>query len=91
MARFSHFKWFNTSPESIRLAVMLCVRTPLSLRNLEDLLQERRLVTVAIANKTAHGVGVAGEGRMLQSRTGYLKAGGYDCDRHRRKEMQGQK
>ena len=37
----SPFKWFKTSPEIIRLAVMLYVRFPLSLRNVEDLLHER--------------------------------------------------
>ena len=35
------FKYFNSSPEVIRLAVMLYVRYPLSLRNVEDLLAER--------------------------------------------------
>nr|WP_072902628.1 IS6 family transposase [Cognatiyoonia sediminum] len=35
------FKHFKTSPEVIRLAVMLYVRFPLSLRNVEDLLHER--------------------------------------------------
>ena len=35
------FKWFKTSPELIRLTVMLYVRFPLSLRNVEDLLRER--------------------------------------------------
>ena len=35
------FRYFNSSPEVIRLAVMLCVRFPLSLRNVEDLLFER--------------------------------------------------
>ena len=35
------FKWFKTSPEIIRLAVMLYVRFTLSLRNVEDLLHER--------------------------------------------------
>ena len=35
------FKYFKTSPEIIRLAVMLYVRFPLSLRNVEDLLHER--------------------------------------------------
>jgi hypothetical protein len=34
-------KWFKTGPEIIRLAVMLHVRFPLSLRNFEDLLHER--------------------------------------------------
>ena len=41
MTRPSPFKWFKTSPKVIRLAVMLYVRFPLSLRNLEDLLHER--------------------------------------------------
>ena len=35
------FKYFKTSPEIIRLAVMMCVRFPLSLRQVEDLLHER--------------------------------------------------
>lgn len=37
----SAFRYFNSSPEIIRLAVMLYVRFPLSLRNVEDLLFER--------------------------------------------------
>ena len=35
------FKYFKTSPEIIRLAVMMYIRFPLSLRNVEDLLHER--------------------------------------------------
>ena len=35
------FKYFKTSPQIIRLAVMMYVRYPLSLRNVEDLLRER--------------------------------------------------
>ena len=41
MTKSSPFKWFKTSPEIIRLAVMLYVRFPLSLCNVEDLLHER--------------------------------------------------
>ena len=37
----SIFRYFKTSPEVIRLAVMMYVRFPLSLRNVEDLLHER--------------------------------------------------
>lgn len=37
----SPFRYFKTSPEIIRLAVMLYIRFPLSLRNVEDLLHER--------------------------------------------------
>jgi putative transposase len=35
------FRWFDSSPEVIRLVVMMYVRFPLSLRNVEDLLFER--------------------------------------------------
>jgi len=35
------FRYFKTSPEIIRLAVMMYVRFPLSLRQVEDLLHER--------------------------------------------------
>jgi putative transposase len=35
------FRYFNSSPEVIRLVVMKYVRFPLSLRNVEDLLAER--------------------------------------------------
>jgi len=41
MTKHSPFRYFKTSPEVIRLAVMLYVRFPLSLRNVEDLLHER--------------------------------------------------
>ena len=41
MTKRSPFKYFKTSSEIIRLAVMLYVRFPLSLRNVEDLLHER--------------------------------------------------
>jgi putative transposase len=41
MKKHSPFRYFKTSPEIIRLAVMLYVRFPLSLRNVEDILHER--------------------------------------------------
>jgi putative transposase len=37
----SPFRYFNSSPEVIRLTVMMYVRYPLSLRQVEDLLHER--------------------------------------------------
>ena len=37
----SPFRYFNSSPDVIRLVVMMYVRFPLSLRNVEDLLFER--------------------------------------------------
>ena len=44
------FKYFKTSPQIIRLAVMMYVRYPLSLRNVEDLLHERG---IEISHETA--------------------------------------
>ena len=41
MQKRSPFRYFKTSPEIIRLAVMLYIRFSLSLRNVEDLLHER--------------------------------------------------
>jgi len=41
MSKSSPFKGFHSSPDVIRLAVMMYVRFPLSLRNVEDLLHER--------------------------------------------------
>lgn len=37
----SPFRYFNSSPEVIRLVVIMYVRFPLRLRNVEDLLAER--------------------------------------------------
>lgn len=44
------FRYFNKSPEVIRLAVMMYLRFPLSLRQVEDLLYER-----GIANRQRCG------------------------------------
>ena len=41
MTKRDPFKYFKTSSEIIRLAVMMYIRFPLSLRNVEDLLHER--------------------------------------------------
>ena len=41
MTKPNPFRYFRTSREIIRLAVMLYVRLPVSLRNVEDLLHER--------------------------------------------------
>ncbi len=46
----SPFKYFNSSPDVIRLVVMMYVRFPLSLRNVEDLLFERG---IEICHETA--------------------------------------
>ena len=41
MIKHDPFKYFKTSPEIIRLAVIMYVWYPLSVRNVEDLLHER--------------------------------------------------
>ena len=41
MAKINHFKYYKSSPEIIKLAIMYYVRYPLSLRNIEDILHER--------------------------------------------------
>ena len=41
MTKRSPFRYFKTSPEIIRLAVMMYIQFALSLRNVEDLLPER--------------------------------------------------
>ena len=41
MMKKNPFRYFKTSPEVIQLAVMMHIRFPLSLRNVEDLLHER--------------------------------------------------
>jgi len=43
MTKRDPFKYFKTSPEIIRSAVMTYVRFPLSLRNVEDLRHQRGL------------------------------------------------
>jgi putative transposase len=49
MTKRSAFRSFKTSPEIMRLAVMMYVRFPLLLRNVEDLLHERG---IDISHKT---------------------------------------
>ncbi len=49
MTKRSPFRYFSTSPEIIRLAMMLYIRFPLSLLNVEDLLCER---AVEISHET---------------------------------------
>jgi putative transposase len=41
MTKINHFKYYKTSPEIIKLAIIYYVRYPLSLRQVEDILHER--------------------------------------------------
>jgi hypothetical protein len=43
MKNHNPFRYFKTSPEVTRLAVMMYVRYPLSLRNVEDILHQRAI------------------------------------------------
>ena len=52
------FRYFNSSPEVIRLVVMMYVRYPLSLRNVEDLLAERE-IDMALSRPSGLAVGLA--------------------------------
>jgi putative transposase len=50
MTKRSPFRYFKTISEVIRLAVMMYVRFPLTLKNVEDLLHERG---IEISHETA--------------------------------------
>ena len=71
----SPFRYFNSSPEVIRLVVMMYVRFPLSLRNVEDLLFERG---IDLCHETV---------RMCWNRFGPMFAG--DIRRQRVSKMRG--
>ncbi len=71
----SPFRYFNSSPEVIRLVVLMYVRFPLSLRNVEDLLFERG---TDICHETV---------RLWWNRFGPLSAG--DIRRQRVSRMRG--
>ncbi len=50
------FRYFNSSPEVIRLTVMMYIRYPLSLRQVEDLLFERRIdICHGVERGASHG------------------------------------
>jgi len=64
------FRYFKTSRELIQLAVMMYVRFPLSLRNVEDLLHER---SVDVSHESI---------RFWVDRFGpYLLGGSEQCER----------
>jgi hypothetical protein len=74
MAKPDPFKGFQSSPEIIRLAVMLYVRFPLSLRNVEDLLHEG----VSTSAMKPSGSGGTGSARCLPPKSGNV--GSKACD-----------
>jgi hypothetical protein len=66
VAMTNPFRYFNSSPDVIRLVVMMYVRYPLSLRNVEDLLAERG---VDISQRLS-GSGGTGSARSSRQRSG---------------------
>ena len=74
----SPFRYFKTSPEIIRLAVMMWVRFPLSLRNVEDLLHERG---IKVSHETGSGSGGTVLDRSLPP--GSARSGQTECVRCR--------
>jgi hypothetical protein len=60
------FRYFNSSPEVIRLTVMMYIRYPLSLRQVEDLL----LKLVSIFATRQYVSGGTGSARCSQRRSG---------------------
>ena len=80
MTRPAIFRYFKTSPEIIRLAVMMYVRYPLSLRNVEDLLHERGIdVTHETVRFWWNRFGVIFAAEIRRSRVQAMRA-----HRHRR-------
>jgi hypothetical protein len=65
----SPFRYFNSSPEVIRLVVMMYVRYPLSLRNVEDLLAERG-IEISTRLSGSGGTGLAQCSRRRSERSG---------------------
>ena len=55
------FRYFNSSPEVIRLTVMMYIRFPLSLRQVEDLLFERSILRRVRFRLTAPLLQIASE------------------------------
>ena len=76
MARSTNpFRYFDSSPDAIRLVVMMYVRYPLSLRNIEDLLHERG---IDICHETvrfwSNRFGPMCAAEIRRSRVGHMRA-----------------
>jgi hypothetical protein len=77
MPHSNPFRFFKTSPEIIRLAVMLYIRFPLSLRNVEDL-----LTSAASRSATRRcGTGGTGSARCSPRKSGGGASSGCACRR----------
>jgi putative transposase len=70
----SPFRYFNSSPEVIRLVVMMYVKYPLSLRNVEDLLIERGIdITHETVRYWWNRFGPVFAGEVRRKRVSYMR------------------
>ena len=70
----SPFRYFKTSPEIIQLAVMMYVRFPLSLRNVEDLLHERGIdICLESVRLWVDRFGTHFAGKIRKQRANYMR------------------
>jgi putative transposase len=70
----SPFRYFNSSPEVIRLVVMMYVKYPLSLRNVEDLLFERGIdITHETVRYWWNRFGPVFAGEVRRKRVSYMR------------------
>ena len=70
----SPFRYFKTSPEIIQLAVMMYIRFPLSLRNVEDLLHERGIdICHESVRLWVDRFGTHFEGKIRKQRASYMR------------------
>jgi hypothetical protein len=82
------FRYFNSSPEVIRLVVMMYVRYPLSLRNVEDLLPERGIdISYETVRFWWNRFGPMFAAEIRKKRVEHMRGGRYRSDswRHRRR------
>ena len=74
-------RYFKTSPEIIQLAVMLYVKFPLSLRNVEDLLHERGVdVSYESVRYWWHRFGSKFASEIKKRRAGGLQSSNWKLD-----------
>jgi hypothetical protein len=67
------FRYFNSSPEVIRRVVMMDVRYPLSLHNVEDLLAERG-IDISMRPCGSGGTGLASDRDLVGMENGRVVA-----------------
>ena len=82
------FRYFKTSPEIIQLAVMLCVRFPLSLRNVEDGLHERGVdVSYGFVRYGWHGFGCQFASQIKKRRAGGMQSSNWRWRNGQRRDV----